>query len=69
MIKLAEELETQNMAAKILLSVHDEIILECPLAEKEELIKLTKDVMENIYPLKVPLKVNFGSGQNWAEAH
>ena len=69
MIKLSEELENQNMEAKILLSVHDEIILECPLDEKENLIELTRDVMENIYPLKVPLKVNFGSGQNWAEAH
>jgi DNA polymerase-1 len=69
MIKLESALLKNNMAAKMLLSVHDEIIFECPFEEKDKLIALAKDIMENVYPLKVPLKVNFGSGQNWAEAH
>ena len=69
MIKLEDALEKNNMAAKMLLSVHDEIIFECPFEEKDRLIDLAKDIMENVHPLKVPLKVNFGSGQNWAEAH
>lgn len=69
MIKLEDALEKNNMAAKMLLSVHDEIIFECPFEEKDRLVDLAKNIMENVHPLKVPLKVNFGSGQNWAEAH
>ncbi|MFA5902983.1 MAG: DNA polymerase I [Desulfobacula sp.] len=69
MIKLEDALEKNSMAAKMLLSVHDEIIFECPFEEKEKLIDLAKNIMENVHPLKVPLKVNFGTGRNWAEAH
>lgn len=69
MIKLDRALQKHQMAAKMLLSVHDEIIFECPVDEKDELTALAKDIMEHVHPLKVPLKVNFGSGQNWAEAH
>jgi len=69
MIKLDEALQKNLMAAKMLLSVHDEIIFECPVEEKDRLMSLAKDIMEHVHPLKVPLKVNFGSGQSWAEAH
>ena len=57
------------MKSKMLLSVHDEIIFETPFEEKDSLISLARDVMENVHPLDVPLKVNFGTGCNWAEAH
>ena len=53
----------------MLLSVHDEIIFETPVEEKDQLITLAREIMENVYPLKVPLKVNFGSGETWALAH
>ncbi|CCK82044.1 DNA polymerase I [Desulfobacula toluolica] len=69
MIKMADALKANNMASKMLLSVHDEIIFECPLEEKEQLIDLAKTVMEQVHPLKVPLTVNFGIGENWAQAH
>ena len=69
MIKMEVALQKNNMTSKMLLSVHDEIIFETPFEEKDQLIELAKDVMENVYPLKVPLKVNFGAGENWAEAH
>jgi len=69
MIKMDAALQKNNMASKMLLSVHDEIIFETPLEEKDQLIDLAKSVMENVYPLKVPLEVNFGSGENWAQAH
>lgn len=69
MIKLDEALEKNHMDAKMLLSVHDEIIFECPLDERDRLIDLATEIMEHVHPLKVPLKVNFGLGQNWAEAH
>ncbi len=69
MIKLDEALQKNQMASKMLLSVHDEIIFECPFEEKDRLMDLARDIMEQVHPLKVPLKVNFGSGRNWAEAH
>jgi len=57
------------MKSKMLISVHDEIVFEVPEKEQETLISLAKDVMENVFDLKVPLKVNIGVGANWAEAH
>jgi DNA polymerase-1 len=69
MIKLDKALQKNQMASKMLLSVHDEIIFECPFEEIDRLTDLAKDIMEHVHPLKVPLKVNFGSGKNWAEAH
>lgn len=69
MIKMDAALKKNNLTSKMLLSVHDEIIFECPIEEKDALIALAKNIMENVHPLKVPLKVNFGSGENWAQAH
>ncbi len=69
MIKMEAALQKNNMASKMLLSVHDEIIFETPFEEKDQLIELAKNVMENVHPLKVPLEVNFGTGENWAQAH
>ncbi len=69
MIKMQAALVKHQMAAKMLLSVHDEIVFEAPFEEKDILIMMAREVMENVYPLKVPLKVNFGFGDNWAMAH
>ncbi len=69
MIQMAQALEKNSMASRMILSVHDEIIFETPFAEKSDLMDLAREVMEGVYSLKVPLKVNFGSGANWAAAH
>ncbi|MBU2481852.1 MAG: DNA polymerase I, partial [Proteobacteria bacterium] len=69
MIHMSQALSKNGLNSKMLLSVHDEIIFECPHEEKDPLITLAKNIMENVYPLSVPLKVNFGSGENWAMAH
>jgi DNA polymerase-1 len=68
MIKMQTALETEKMASKMLLSVHDEIIFEAPEQEKDKLMAMAKQIMEKVTPLEVPLKVNFGVGANWAEA-
>ncbi len=68
MIQMEAALIKAGMASKMLLSVHDEIIFEAPVEEQEALIALAREIMENVTPLKVPLKVNFGSGANWAQA-
>ena len=69
MIKMDAALRKNKLSSKMLLSVHDEIIFETPFEEKDQLIALAKTVMEHVHPLKVPLEVNFGSGENWAQAH
>ncbi len=53
----------------MLLSVHDEIIFEVPEKEIEAVTALVTEVMENVWELDVPLKVNAVVGANWAEAH
>ena len=53
----------------LILQVHDELLFECPKDACEANIPLIKKKMENIYKLKVPLKVNVAAGPNWDEAH
>jgi len=69
MIRVDALLQTRRMRAALLLSVHDEIVLEAPPAEKDDLSAMVVDVMGKILDLKVPLKVNVAWGANWAEAH
>jgi DNA polymerase-1 len=69
MIRMARALEENGMRSKMILSVHDEIIFDVPEAETSDLMTLAREIMEGVCPLKVPLKVNFGTGENWAVAH
>ena len=68
MIKMAEALKENQMHSKMILSVHDEIIFETPIEEKEDLIKLAKDVMETVTPASRPVegqlrrRANLGRG-------
>ena len=54
--------------AKMLLQVHDELVFEAPPGETEELTRLVKSEMEQVYPLDVPLLVEVGVGDNWRDA-
>ncbi|MEW5736652.1 MAG: DNA polymerase, partial [Thermodesulfobacteriota bacterium] len=69
MIRAEEALAKKGFSARMLLSVHDELVFEAPEAEIPALTVLVKDVMENVWPLSVPLTVNTAAGRNWAEAH
>ena len=69
MIRLHSALIQQGFEAQMLLSVHDEIIFEAPEDEISSLNILIKEIMEGVWPLKAPLKVNIGTGHNWTEAH
>jgi DNA polymerase-1 len=53
--------------AKLLLQIHDELIFEVKQENASEFAKKAQDIMENIYKLKVPLKVSVEIGQNWGE--
>jgi DNA polymerase-1 len=69
MIVLEEKLEKSKLAGRMLLQVHDELLLEVPEGELEETRELVRDCMMNAVPLRVPLKIDFGHGKNWLEAH
>lgn len=68
MIDLERRLEEEKMAARLLLQVHDELILEAPKNEIEQLITVVTDVMENTVQLNVPLKVDYAYGETWFDA-
>lgn len=68
MIDLAERLEKEKVQAKLLLQVHDELILECPKEEIDILKQIVPDVMENAVKLDVPLKVDYAFGPTWFDA-
>jgi DNA polymerase-1 len=56
------------MQAKMLLQVHDELVLEAPPEEVEEVSAVVKSAMEGVRKLEVPLLVDIGSGENWRDA-
>jgi DNA polymerase-1 len=65
MLGVYEQLKQQDLRAEILLQVHDELVLEVPAEELEQVIDLLKDKMENCYRLIVPLEVSIKYGSNW----
>ncbi len=69
MINIHRAFHEKKFRASMLLSVHDEIIFEVPADELDTVSKLVKKIMEHVWELKVPLKVNVETGENWAEAH
>ncbi len=69
MIKIDEELETQNLETKMLLQVHDELLFEAPIKEVDVAMSLIKKEMESAFVTTVPLLVEVGVGNNWLEAH
>lgn len=68
MINVYNRFKEENIESKILLQVHDEIIVDCKNSELEKIKKIVKEEMENVVKLKVPLKVELDTGINWYEA-
>ncbi|SVA90680.1 uncharacterized protein METZ01_LOCUS143534, partial [marine metagenome] len=69
MVAIPPALSIAGLGAKMLLQVHDELIFDVPEGEVEETIALVKKVMEGAAYLSIPLIVDAGIGDNWAEAH
>jgi DNA polymerase-1 len=68
MIELDRALEAGGFASRMILTVHDELVLEVPRDERERIEPLVRDVMESVCELKVPLVVDIGYGPTWADA-
>ena len=68
MIDMADRLKKENLQARMLLQVHDELIFEAPEEEIKILQKIVPEVMENAIELEVPLKVDSSFGPTWFDA-
>ncbi|MGQ0722980.1 MAG: DNA polymerase, partial [Candidatus Eiseniibacteriota bacterium] len=69
MIRVQEDLDRRRMRARLVLTVHDELVLDCPAEERDAVSEIVRSGMEEAMPLSVPLKVDAGSGRDWSEAH
>ena len=69
MRQVQDELVAQDLGARLMLQVHDELDLSVPESEVEEVSDLLTSVMESVVELSVPLLVDVSAGANWAEAH
>lgn len=68
MINLYNELKNKDLKSKMLLQIHDELLLEVKEEEKEEVKEILRNSMENAMNLKVPLKIELAEANNWYEA-
>ena len=67
MIKVYNEIKSRKLKSKIILQVHDEMMVETPIEEKEEMIKIMKKCMESAANLEVPLIAEISDAENWYE--
>jgi DNA polymerase-1 len=68
MVQLHHKLAVSALPARLLLQVHDELVLEAAPEAIEAVVALTRTTMESALPLSVPLRVETGVGANWMEA-
>ena len=67
MVGISNKLQVTGYKTKMILQVHDELVFEVPEKELKEASKLIKEIMENCFPLSVPLVVELKVGKNWGE--
>ncbi len=65
MLKIPSALEAAGLKAKMLLQVHDELVLECPEKEMEKTAKVVQETMSNAYPMSIPLSTEARFGKSW----
>ena len=69
MLEVARRLRGAGLRSRMLLQVHDELVLEAPEDEVPRTMTEVREAMEGVWPLRVPLRVEVHSGANWAEVH
>src|SRR5262249_4268701 len=68
MLRVHEKLKKAGLAARMILQVHDELLLEVPQRELDRTAEIVRHEMETVHELDVPLVVDIGTGSNWMEA-
>ena len=69
MVKVAQRLKEGGYKARLILQVHDELVVECPYEEADAVSKLLQETMESVAALNVPLVAEVSSGKDWESAH
>ncbi|MBP6178791.1 MAG: DNA polymerase I [Anaerolineales bacterium] len=67
MLKIPSALIAAGLKSKMLLQVHDELVLECPKGELEKTAQIVQETMANAYPLSIPLSTEARAGRSWGE--
>lgn len=65
MIKVFDKLREEKLDAKLILQIHDELLIECKIEQKEKVKQILKDCMENAVKLDIPLEVEMSEADNW----
>jgi DNA polymerase-1 len=68
LVRIDHELQAEDMSSRLVLQVHDEVILEVPPAEEERATAMVLEAMRTACDLRVPLEVNLAWGDSWADA-
>jgi len=68
LIEIDEHIEKQSLESRLILQVHDEVILEVPSEEEDHVLEKVPEIMKNAYDLRVDLEVNMSFGSTWADA-
>lgn len=68
LVRIDSALTDRKLDSRLVLQVHDEVILEVPPAEREEATEMVTSIMADAFDLRVPLEVNLAFGENWADA-
>ena len=69
MVQVARRLEEGGYRARLILQVHDELVVECPISEADDVSALVQSTMEDVVSLKVPLLAEVSRGSDWEKAH
>jgi len=69
MVQIFRRLAEERLSAAMIMQVHDELVFEAPVSEREVLMALVREEMEGVLKLDVPLRVEVAAGKNWDEAH
>ncbi|MBI3153310.1 MAG: hypothetical protein HYZ21_14335 [Chloroflexi bacterium] len=67
MLKIPSALKDAGLKGKMLLQVHDELVLECPKSEMHKTAQVVQETMANAYPMSIPLETEARAGANWGE--
>jgi DNA polymerase-1 len=69
MVALHDKLKARHLQTEMILQIHDELLFDMPDEERDEVVPLVRETMEQVCQLAVPLKVSIGVGPDWLSAH
>jgi len=69
MLNISSRIQEKKFSSSMIMQVHDELVFDVPVGEREEVMEIVTFEMENVITLKIPIRVEIASGKNWNEAH